>query len=150
MRLGNKSTRFEQRGKVLKNVAFFKRNKVKLIRHNMLRRNSLRISIIPPQRAIENFHCPGYVIRLQKNNKNKQREENLQEKFARKRCPSQLNIKVFTKTKIFLSATFFSNDQRTANYCITVERNQKPNNTGEYAKIMINLWKLLVPRTKTI
>ena len=89
---------------------------------------SLRDSFIPPERAIDTSPYPGYVI-LQK-------ERQIQpKKIERKRCPSQLNVKLFTKNINNFCLRFFSNDPRTAHYCDTVKRKQTPIKMGEYAKM---------------
>ena len=63
---------------------------------------SLRDTFIPPQRAVDTFHYLGYVIRLQKKRRIQTKGKNCTQKFARKRCPSQLTLSCSLKTlKIF-------------------------------------------------
>ena len=75
---------------------------------------SLRESFIPPKRATEAFHYPGYVIRLQKQRQIKAKRKNLHDKLCTKTMsPNQLNIKLITKNKklslqLLQMTTFFN------------------------------------------
>ena len=89
MQLGNKSTKNQQK----KNVAFLYRIYVKLIRNTVHQLKQLRDSVIPRKTVSETFHYPGYVIRLQLERQKQAKKS----KFSKKRCLSQLNIKLFTK-----------------------------------------------------
>ena len=62
------------------NIAFLKLKKFELIRNIMHQMKSLRDSFISPQRAIETLHCPGYVIRLQKERRMQAKRKKLHEK----------------------------------------------------------------------
>ena len=84
-----------KRAKFKKILLFFKTINFELRRNIMLQMKSLRDSSIPPERAIETFHYPGYVIQLKKREGQIQaKRKNLHEKICkkklvRKRCPSQ-------------------------------------------------------------
>ena len=68
---------------------------IRNIKHLM---KSLRESFVPQKRATEAFNYPGYVKRLQKNDKYRQKLKICTKNYARKRCPpNQLNIKLTTK-----------------------------------------------------
>ena len=97
MRLGNKSTRTEQKGKFKKTLLFLKRIVFELIRNIMHQMKSLRDSFIPPQRAIHTLHYPGYVKRLQKERRIQAKRKNLHEKICMKTMPQPINIKMFNK-----------------------------------------------------
>ena len=75
-----------------------KRINFELIRNIMHQMKSLRNSSIPPPRAIETYHYPGYVIRLQKERRTNTGKK---KKFAQKNCkktvPQPTNIKLFIK-----------------------------------------------------
>ena len=59
---------------------------------------SLKEFLTPQERATEDFHYPGYVIRLQKEQQIPAKTKNFMKNNARKRClPNQLNIKVIKK-----------------------------------------------------
>ena len=58
--------------------------------------NSLRDSFISPQREIEAFHYPGYLIRLQKERQGA-KVENWHEKICTKTMSQPINIKLFIK-----------------------------------------------------
>ena len=99
MRLGNKSTRNEQKGQsLLKHRFFKKRVKFELIRNITHQMISLKESLTPLERATEAFNYPGYVIGLQKEQQIPAKTKNFMKNNARKRCPpNQLNIKVIKK-----------------------------------------------------
>ena len=69
---------------------------------------------IHPESAMETCHYSGYVIRLQKNKERLQAKskknctkKRAQKKLARKRCPSQLNNKLFAKKYRKIRVAFF-------------------------------------------
>ena len=64
---------------------------------------SLRESFIPQSRAIEAFHYPRYVIRLQKEQQKQAKTKNLHEKLC---PPNQLNIKLITNSNENLRLQF--------------------------------------------
>ena len=76
MQIGNKSIINKQKGQsIMKTLLFLKRINFKLIRYIMHQMKSLKDSFITPSRALEIFHYPGYVIRLQKRMTNTGKKE---------------------------------------------------------------------------
>ena len=61
---------------------------------------------------------------------NKKNDKHRQRKKLHKKCTKTMSQPIKQ-----LIAFSFSNDQRTAHYCDTVNRKQKPTKTDEYAKI---------------
>ena len=57
----------------------------------------MRDSFIPPQRAIDTFHYPGFVIRLQKERRTQAKRKNLHEKICTKTMSQPINITLFNK-----------------------------------------------------
>ena len=59
--------------------------------------NSMRDSFITPQRVIENFHYPGYVIRLQKERRLQAKRKKIERKICPKTVSQPINIRLFIK-----------------------------------------------------
>ena len=72
------------KGQYLIKHCFLKRINFELIRNIMHQVKSLRDSFIPPQRTIETFQYPRYVIRLQKERRIQAKRKNLHEKICTK------------------------------------------------------------------
>ena len=139
-----------KRAKINKTL-FFERIDFKLIRNFMHQVKSARDSIIPLKRAIEIFRYPEYIIRLQKERQIPEKMKNLHKKnctknFARNWCPSQLNIKLFTKNKNnfrlrFLQMTTFV-DQMTPIIVKIWKENKKPTKSAnmQLSRIFYENW----------
>ena len=73
-----------------------------MVRNTMFQMKLLRDSFVTPERAIENFHYPGYVIRLQK-----ERQLQTKRKKIERKCPSLSNMKLFIINIKIIDCFFF-------------------------------------------